>query len=68
MTAGYDVIVLSDEERERLLRSYQDLTSLAATCRVPAVRAAARAALAQIAQALNGQSLAYELYTQDLDQ
>lgn len=68
MMTSYEVITLSDEEKERLLRTYDDLAALARTCRVPAVRAAARAALAQVAQALNGEGLAYELYTQGLDE
>lgn len=62
---GYEVITLSDEDRERLERSYADLRELA-VCSVPAVRSAARAALAHIAQALNGQGLAYDLYTAEL--
>ena len=65
MGETYEIIVLSEEERERLLRSFDDLQVLSG-CRVPSVRAAARAALAHIAQALNGQGLAYELYTERL--
>lgn len=65
MSAGYPVIALTDDERERLQRTYVDLRSLA-TCAVPSVRASARAALAHIAQALNGEGIAYELYTQEL--
>jgi hypothetical protein len=61
----YELLVLSDDDRVRLQRSYDDLKQLAA-CPVPAVRSAARAALAHIAQALNGQALAYELYTREL--
>lgn len=67
MTEQYQIITLSTEERDRLQRVYTDLLSLAG-CEVPAVRSAARAALAQIAQALNGQGLAFDLYSQDLDE
>jgi hypothetical protein len=54
---------LSAEEEQRLRRCYDDLKELAATCQVPSVRAAARAALAQVHAALNGQGLLYELYS-----
>jgi hypothetical protein len=64
MTAEYVVSTLSDTERERLERIYDDLMALTA-CEVPSVRAAARAALAHIAQALNGQGIAYRLYTKE---
>ncbi len=53
---------LSDEDKERLKRVYDDLLILAAS-EVPAVAAAARAAVAQVATALSGQSLHYELYS-----
>lgn len=66
MTEQYRIITLSAEERDRLQCAYNDLRSLAA-CEVPAVSSAARAALAQIAQALNGQGIAFELYSQALD-
>jgi len=56
---------LRPEEEERLRRSYEDLKELAANCEVPSVRAAARAALAQLHSALSGQGLAYELYSGD---
>jgi hypothetical protein len=65
MTAGYEVVMLTEEERERLQRAYDDLMALSA-CQVPSVRAAARSALAFVAQALNGQGLQYELYTASL--
>ncbi|MBV9281692.1 MAG: hypothetical protein JOZ41_16555 [Chloroflexi bacterium] len=64
MSAEYAVIRLSDAERERLERAYDDLMALS-TCEVPAVRAAARAAVAHVAQALNGEGLAYRLYSKD---
>jgi Family of unknown function (DUF6052) len=54
---------LTPEEEERLRRSYQDLKELATNCQVPSVRAAARAALAQVHTALSGQGLEYELYS-----
>jgi Family of unknown function (DUF6052) len=62
MAPDYEIITLSDEERERLQRSYDDLMALS-QCKVPSVRGAAREALASVAQALNGQGLRYELYT-----
>ena len=62
MGSDYEVITLSDDEVERLQRCYDDLMALS-QCRVPAVRGAAREALASVAQALNGQGLRYELYT-----
>jgi hypothetical protein len=54
---------LRPDEEERLRRSYEDLRVLAADCQVPSVRAAARAALAQLHAALSGQGLGYELYS-----
>jgi hypothetical protein len=56
---------LTPDEEQRLLRCYADLKQLAAHCQVPSVRAAARAALAQVHTALNGQGLAYDLYSAD---
>ena len=58
----YPVPTLSESELATLRRAYSDLKELSLS-EVPAVRAAARAALAQVAQALNGQGLEYELYT-----
>jgi L-fucose isomerase-like protein len=58
----YEVVRLEPEERERLERAFDDLMVLAES-RIPAVRAAARAAVAHVAQALNGQGIGYELYT-----
>jgi hypothetical protein len=55
---------LSKAEAERLKRVYQDLQQLA-TSDVPAVAAAARAALAQVHTALNGEGLLYELYSKN---
>ena len=60
--SGYEVIRLEASERERLERAFDDLMALAESP-VPAVRAAARAAVAHVAQALNGQGISYELYT-----
>jgi hypothetical protein len=65
MSDTYQVVGLTDEERERLQRVHDDLVTLAG-CSVPAVNAAARSALAQVVQAMNGQGLAYELYTASL--
>jgi hypothetical protein len=59
---SYEVIELSTDDRERLERVYADLMALS-TCHVPSVRATARAAVAHVAQALNGEGIAYELYT-----
>lgn len=53
---------LSATEQEKLRRVYDDLLDLASSD-VPAVAAAARAALAQVAAALSGQGLHYELYS-----
>jgi hypothetical protein len=61
---SYERCLLSPEEEATLLRSYADLKVLSWSS-VPAVRAAARSALAQIAQALNGQGLAFELYSRE---
>jgi hypothetical protein len=63
---SYEVARLSADDRERLERAYEDLMRLAAECEVPAVRANARAALALVAQALNGQGLRYEHYSKQL--
>jgi hypothetical protein len=63
---AYDVVTLSNAETETLKRIHDDLMALS-TCRVPSVRASARAAVAHIAQALNGQGLAYELYSKRWD-
>jgi hypothetical protein len=59
-----EVSRLSPDEQERLERAFADLKVLA-TSEVPSVRAAARAALAQVHTALNGQGLAYELYSSE---
>jgi len=58
---------LDPAEVETLRRVYSDLMELA-TSEVPSVRAAARAAVALVAQALNGQGLEYELYSKDFKQ
>jgi Family of unknown function (DUF6052) len=62
MGSDYEVVTLSEDEEGRLQRCYEDLMALSQS-KVPAVRGAAREALASIAQALNGQGLRYELYT-----
>jgi hypothetical protein len=62
----YEVARLSADEQKRLERAYEDLMLLASECEVPAVRANARAALALVAQALNGQGLRYEHYSKKL--
>jgi hypothetical protein len=53
---------LSEADQQKLRRVYDDLLALAASD-VPAVAAAARAALAQVHTALNGEGLLYELYS-----
>ena len=62
MSEGYARPELSKAEQEQLRRVYDDLFALASS-EVPAVAAAARAALAQVATALSGQGLHYELYS-----
>jgi hypothetical protein len=62
MGSDYEVVTLTEDEQGRLQRCYEDLMALS-QCKVPAVRAGAREALASVAQALNGQGLRYELYT-----
>jgi Family of unknown function (DUF6052) len=62
LSQTYQVTTLTDEDGELLRHAYADLMALS-TCPVPSVRAAARAALAHVAQALNGQGLAFELYS-----
>ncbi|MGH2441681.1 MAG: DUF6052 family protein [Chloroflexota bacterium] len=62
---GYSIATLEGEDQERLERTFADLLALS-TCPVPSVRSAARAALALIAQARNGQMISYDLYTADL--
>ena len=66
MTAEYEVIALTDEDLQRLQRVYDDLQALA-SCPVPSVRGACRTAVAFVAQALNGQGLTYDLYTNRWD-
>lgn len=61
---SYPVEELTAGEIDTLRRVYADLMGLAES-RVPAVRAAARAAVALVAQALNGQGLEYELYSKN---
>ena len=62
----YAVELLSADEQKRLERAYDDLMRLASDCEVAAVRSNARAALALVAQALNGQGLRYEHYSKTL--
>ena len=64
MSADYEMVRITEEERERLERCYDDLMALSESD-VPAVKAGARHALASVAQALNGQGLRYELYTKN---
>jgi uncharacterized protein DUF6052 len=62
VSTAYPRPELSAAEKEKLLRVYDDLLELASS-EVPAVAAASRAALAQVATALSGQGLHYELYS-----
>jgi hypothetical protein len=57
---------LTPDQKERLIRAYADLMELATFTTVPGVRAAARAALAHISQALNAQGIQYDLYSSRL--
>lgn len=59
MTSGE----LTAHEERQLREVYATLHELAATCSVPAVRTAARAAVAEVHTALDGQALEFELYT-----
>jgi hypothetical protein len=65
MNGSYAIVTLDESEIQRLKRTRDDLLVLS-ECEVPSVRAAARLALAQIQQAMNGQGLSYELYTSHL--
>lgn len=56
---------ISDEEKEMLLRIYEDLRALA-DHPIPAVRGGARLALGEVAQIRNALGLHYELYSKDL--
>jgi hypothetical protein len=62
LSSGYSQPQLSKADQDRLQRVFDDLQLLAKS-EVPAVAAAARAALAQVHTALNGEGLAYELYS-----
>lgn len=64
MKSRYARPELSTDERRALERVYEDLMTLASS-EVPSVSAAARAALAQVATALNGQGLEYDLYSKN---
>ena len=62
MSGAYPRPELSAKDKEKLKRVYDDLLDLTMS-EVPSVAAAARAALAQVATALSGQGLHYELYS-----
>jgi hypothetical protein len=62
MSGEYPRPELSAADKEKLKRVYDDLLDLTMS-EVPSVAAAARAALAQVATALSGQGLHYELYS-----
>ncbi|CAL9623873.1 hypothetical protein SUDANB58_05899 (plasmid) [Streptomyces sp. enrichment culture] len=56
---------LTPEQRDRLLESYRALADLSGTCRVPAVGAALRGALAELRVALDGQAVELDDYYQE---
>jgi len=62
VSGAYPRPELPDADKEKLKRVYDDLLDLSSS-EVPSVAAAARAALAQVATALSGQGLHYELYS-----
>ncbi len=62
---SYEISRLTEAEQQQLQRVYEDLKELAESS-VPGVAAAARAALAQVATALSGEGLTYELYSKEL--
>jgi Family of unknown function (DUF6052) len=64
LSGSYAKPQLSEADQQKLKRIYDDLHELAASD-VPAVAAAARAALAQVHTALNGEGLHYELYSKN---
>lgn len=53
---------LSPTERYKLVETYRHLQELA-TCGVPAVRSAARIAVAEVHTALDGQAIDFEYYS-----
>lgn len=62
-TSGGTSGELTRREQQQLRECYTALHELAATCQVPAVRAAARAAVAEVHTALDGQGMDFEMYT-----
>jgi Family of unknown function (DUF6052) len=62
MSGAYTRPELSPDDKDKLKRVYDDLLDLTLS-EVPSVAAAAKAALAQVAAALSGQGLNYELYS-----
>ena len=62
MSGAYPRPELSAADKEKLKRVYDDLLDLTMS-EVPSVAAPAKAALAQVATALSGQGLHYELYS-----
>ncbi|UUV29032.1 DUF6052 family protein [Amycolatopsis roodepoortensis] len=54
---------LSAEHRHALIDTYLTLHELAIGCAVPSVRAAARAAVAEVHAALDGQAIDFEFYS-----
>jgi len=61
---SYEMQRLTEAEQQQLQRVYDDFKQLAHSS-VPGVAAAARAALAQVATALSGEGLTYELYSKE---
>jgi hypothetical protein len=62
VSGAYTRPELSPDDKDKLKRVYDDLLDLTMS-EVPSVAAAAKAALAQVAAALSGQGLNYELYS-----
>jgi hypothetical protein len=56
-------VELTTKEQRQLRECYTTLHELAETCAVPSVRAAARAAVAEVHVALDGQALEFEMYS-----
>ncbi|MFJ9810817.1 DUF6052 family protein [Streptomyces sp. NPDC101158] len=54
---------LTEEQERELVDCYAALLRIAETVRVPGVLAASRAALAEVHAAMEGQGLAFDLYS-----
>jgi len=56
-------VELTGREQRQLRECYSTLHELAENCAVPSVRAAARAAVAEVHVALDGQAMEFEMYS-----